>query len=127
MDCDNSHSDNPADWIQPEDLEGKIGEEVAISCAFSVAPYRFTTRPAKWDMVAFLCPCGISLLPCGFTIQSMVISPSLGRESLKPGDYSDIGQAKVLTREYGVELRYTAATDYLRWLWSRFPSSPSGR
>ena len=27
-----------------------------------------------------------------------------GRESLKPGDYSDIGQAKVLTREYGVEL-----------------------
>lgn len=38
-----------------------------------------------------------------------------GRESLKPGDYSDIGQAKVLTREYGVELRYTAATDYLRF------------
>ena len=38
-----------------------------------------------------------------------------GRESLKPEDYSDIGQAKVLTREYGVELRYTAATDYLRF------------
>lgn len=37
------------------------------------------------------------------------------RESLKPADYSDIGQAKVLTREYGVELRYTAATDYLRF------------
>ncbi|MDO4306947.1 MAG: phage/plasmid primase, P4 family [Eubacteriales bacterium] len=37
------------------------------------------------------------------------------RESLKPADYSDIGQAKVLTREYGVELRYTAATDFLRF------------
>ena len=37
------------------------------------------------------------------------------RETLKPGDYSDIGQAKVLTREYGAELRYTAATDYLRF------------
>lgn len=37
------------------------------------------------------------------------------RESLKPADYSDIGQAKVLTREYGVELRYTAATDYIRF------------
>lgn len=46
------------------------------------------------------------------------------RESLKPADYSDIGQAKVLTREYGVELRYTAATDYIRfggqyWMESR--------
>lgn len=37
------------------------------------------------------------------------------RESLKPADYSDIGQAKVLSREYGVELRYTAATDYIRF------------
>lgn len=37
------------------------------------------------------------------------------RDSLKPLDYSDIGQAKVLTREYGLELRYTAATDYIRF------------
>lgn len=37
------------------------------------------------------------------------------RESLKPADYSDIGQAKVLAKEYGVELRYTAATDYIRF------------
>lgn len=37
------------------------------------------------------------------------------RETLKPADYSDIGQAKVLAREYGVELRYTAATDYIRF------------
>lgn len=41
---------------------------------------------------------------CGFDV-----------ETLKPGDYSDIGQAKVLAREYGGELRYTAATDYLRF------------
>lgn len=38
-----------------------------------------------------------------------------GNSSLKPDDYSDIGQAKVLTREYGGELRYSDATDYLRY------------
>lgn len=37
------------------------------------------------------------------------------RESLKPADYSDIGQAKVLAKEYGMKLRYTAATDYIRF------------
>ena len=36
-------------------------------------------------------------------------------QSLKPVDYSDIGQAKVLTREYGNELKYSDATDYLRY------------
>ena len=35
--------------------------------------------------------------------------------SLKPDDYSDIGQAKLLVREYGEELRYSDATDYLRY------------
>ena len=35
--------------------------------------------------------------------------------SLKPDDYSDVGQAKVLAREYGNELKYTAATDYMRF------------
>lgn len=35
--------------------------------------------------------------------------------SLKPDDYSDIGEAKVLTREYGDELKFTKATDYLRY------------
>ena len=35
--------------------------------------------------------------------------------SLKPEDYSDIGQAKVLVREYGNELKYTSATDFLRF------------
>jgi P4 family phage/plasmid primase-like protien len=43
---------------------------------------------------------------------------------LRPSDFSDIGQAKVLTREYGNELCYTDATDYLRfngeyWMESR--------
>ena len=38
-----------------------------------------------------------------------------GAASLKPEDYSDIGEAKVLVREYGNELRYTNATDYLRF------------
>lgn len=36
-------------------------------------------------------------------------------ESLKPSDFSDIGQAKILAREYGDELCYTDATDYLRF------------
>ena len=35
--------------------------------------------------------------------------------SLKPEDYSDIGEAKVLVREYGDELVFTTATDYLRY------------
>ena len=36
MDCDNSHSDNPEDWIHPENLEEKIGKDVA----FAVVPSR---------------------------------------------------------------------------------------
>lgn len=44
--------------------------------------------------------------------------------SLKPGDYSDIGQAKVIMREYRDELAYSDATDFLhydgtRWVESR--------
>lgn len=35
--------------------------------------------------------------------------------SLKSEDYSDIGEAKVLVQEYGNELRFSAATDYLRY------------
>lgn len=34
---------------------------------------------------------------------------------LKPEDYSDIGQAKVLAREYAGELVFTDATDYMRY------------
>lgn len=37
------------------------------------------------------------------------------RGSLKPSDYSDIGQAKVLAREYGDELKYSDGTDYIRY------------
>ena len=35
--------------------------------------------------------------------------------SLKPPDYSDLGQAKVIVREYKDELCYTESTDYLRY------------
>lgn len=38
-----------------------------------------------------------------------------GGATLKPDDYSDIGEAKTLVREYGSELVYTSATDYLRY------------
>lgn len=37
-----------------------------------------------------------------------------GGGSLKPEDYSDIGEAKILAREYGNELKFTKATDFLR-------------
>ncbi|MBR1553191.1 MAG: primase C-terminal domain-containing protein [Schwartzia sp.] len=35
--------------------------------------------------------------------------------SLKPKDYSDLGQSRALIKEYGNELRFTPATDYLRY------------
>ena len=234
MDCDNSHSDNPEDWIHPEDLEEKIGKDVA----FAVVPSRNNMKPKEGksarprfhvyfphdpvtdgeacaalkkaiqqkfpffdakalDSARFIfghpadsilwhegeitidCivkPQGGREIPQGqrnatmshfagrvvkrygatekaheiFMEEANKCNPPLedaelaiiwqsacrfaekvqgqegyvapdayndefGRESLKPGDYSDIGQAKVLTREYGVELRYTAATDYLRF------------
>lgn len=38
-----------------------------------------------------------------------------GAGSLKPEDYSDVGQAKALSREYGEELKFTAATDFIRF------------
>ena len=47
--------------------------------------------------------------------QEGYIPPDEYGSSLKPEDYSDIGQAKVLAREYGNELRFTTATDYLRY------------
>ena len=234
MDCDNGHSDNPEDWIHPEDLEEKIGKDVA----FVVVPSRNNMKPKEGksarprfhvyfphdpvtdgeacaalkkaiqqkfpffdakalDSARFIfghpadsilwhegeitidCivkPQGGREIPQGqrnatmshfagrvvkrygatekaheiFMEEANKCNPPLedaelaiiwqsacrfaekvqgqegyvapdayndefGRESLKPGDYSDIGQAKVLTREYGVELRYTAATDYLRF------------
>lgn len=36
-------------------------------------------------------------------------------ESLMPPDYSDIGQAKALVKQYGDELKFTPATDFLRY------------
>jgi len=35
--------------------------------------------------------------------------------TLRPEDYSDIGQAKVLAREFAEELAFTDATDYMRY------------
>ena len=35
--------------------------------------------------------------------------------SLKPEDYTDLGQARILSREYGEELRYSPAFDYMRY------------
>ncbi len=35
--------------------------------------------------------------------------------TLKPDDYSDIGQAKVLVREYGDELKFTEGTGFIRY------------
>lgn len=35
--------------------------------------------------------------------------------SLKPEDYTDLGQARILTKEYGEELRYSPALDFMRY------------
>lgn len=233
LDCDNSHSDNPADWIHPGDLEERLGKDVA----FAVVPSRNHMKPKEgksarprfhvyfphdpisdgdacaalkkaiqerfvffdanaldsarfifghptedilWHEGEITIDCIVKPeekgIPQGqrnstmshfagrvikrygntdkahriFMEEAEKCSPPLPdeelaaiwqsacrfaekvqnqegyvapedyndefcRESLKPADYSDIGQAKVLTREYGVELRYTAATDYIRF------------
>lgn len=36
-------------------------------------------------------------------------------ENLKPNDYSDLGEAKVVVREYGNELKFTSASDFMRY------------
>ena len=43
MDCDNSHSDDPGEWVCPEDLDGRIGEDVA----FAVVPSRNNMKPKE--------------------------------------------------------------------------------
>lgn len=52
-------------------------------------------------------------------VQKGYVSPDEYNEdfagSLRPADFSDIGQAKVLAREYGNELRYNLSTEYLRY------------
>lgn len=47
--------------------------------------------------------------------QDGYIPPENYNSSLQPEDFSDIGQAKVLSREYKGELIYTDATDYMRY------------
>lgn len=47
--------------------------------------------------------------------QDGYVPPEEYGNSLKPSDYSDIGQAKILAQEYKNELRFTTATDYLRY------------
>lgn len=60
-----------------------------------------------------------SAIKFGKKVQSQVgyVSPEEFNKgySLKPDDYSDIGQAKVLAREYERELAFTDSTDYMRY------------
>lgn len=60
-----------------------------------------------------------SAIKFGKKVQSQVgyVSPEEFNKgySLKPDDYSDIGQAKVLSREYEGELAFTDSTDYMRY------------
>lgn len=60
-----------------------------------------------------------STIKFGKKVQSQVgyVSPEEFNKgySLKPDDYSDIGQAKVLAREYEGELAFTDSTDYMRY------------
>ena len=45
--------------------------------------------------------------------EGYVLPEQFNRETLKPDDYSDVGEAGVLAREYCDKLAYTNATDYL--------------
>lgn len=60
-----------------------------------------------------------SAIKFGKKVQSQVgyVSPEEFNKGyrLKPDDYSDIGQAKVLAREYEGELSFTDSTDYIRY------------
>ncbi|HEM4769220.1 TPA: primase C-terminal domain-containing protein, partial [Streptococcus suis] len=47
------------------------------------------------------------------TSKGYVSPDAFNRETLKPDDYSDVGEAGVLAREYANRLAYTNATDYL--------------
>ena len=47
------------------------------------------------------------------TSKGYVAPDAFNRETLKPDDYSDVGEAGVLAREYANRLAYTNATDYL--------------
>lgn len=49
------------------------------------------------------------------TSEGYIPPEEYNRLSLKPDDYSDIGEAGVLAREYGEKLAYTNATDYLTY------------
>ena len=49
----------------------------------------------------------------GYVMPSEYNDPNKTPGYLKPDDYSDIGEAKVLVREYGDILCYTTGTDYL--------------
>lgn len=51
------------------------------------------------------------------------IPPDKFGNSLKPTDYSDIGQAKVLSAEYANELVYTDSTDFMRYDGTRWVES----
>lgn len=51
------------------------------------------------------------------------IPPDKFGNSLKPADYSDIGQAKVLSTEYANELVYTDSTDFMRYDGTRWVES----
>ena len=49
-----------------------------------------------------------------------------GAGYLRPGDYSDIGQAKILAENYREELLYTDATEYLRFNGAYWSESRQG-
>lgn len=56
MDCDNGHSDNPADWIHPEDLSEQIGRDVA----FAVVPSRQSHENKRREIRKTEVPCVLS-------------------------------------------------------------------
>lgn len=59
MDCDNAHSDNPAEWVHPEELEERLGRDVA----FVAVPSRNNMKPKDGRSARPPVPCVLSPRP----------------------------------------------------------------
>ena len=132
MDNDNDFSDNPEDWIYPKDYE-KLFPGIAYAVVTSRNNMKQkdgkSARPRHHVYFPHECISDSETykrlkesIACKFAKkvqnQQGYIPPEeyeFSVQSLKPDDYSDIGQATVIAKEYGDELMYTAATDMLRY------------
>ncbi len=58
--------------------------------------------------------------------QSGYVPPDVWGESYKPSDYTDVGQAEILSHHFANELRYSPATGYIRYIGHYWQESEPG-